>query len=257
MGFDFSDKVNANSSRAIYLQLLDIIEQQIADKKLVEGDMLPSENEFCEAYHISRTTIRQTFRELEGQGLIVRKRGLGTFVSESKVSRHLGNLYSFSEDMKSLGMEPTSKVLSYKLLFKEECPSPMLRFDSERLIEVIRLRLADGRPMLIERTYLPVDLCHDLSWEAMENNALYTLLAEQYGLLPYRAVETYEAVIMTKEESKQLESGVGEAAFLLKRSTWDDQDRLIEYTTSIMPSSRSKFETTMYHDSIKISRKTL
>ena len=53
MGFDFTSQVNPNAPRAIYLQLLDIIEEQIGAKKLAPGEMLPSENEFCDAYHIS------------------------------------------------------------------------------------------------------------------------------------------------------------------------------------------------------------
>ncbi len=257
MGFDFEAKVDPGAPRAIYLQLLDIITQQITAKKLEPGDMLPSENEFCEAYHISRTTVRQALRELEEQGLITRKRGLGTYVTEQKVSRHLGNLYSFSDDMKKLGMTPSSKILSYRLVDKADCLLPMQRFDSDRLIEVVRLRLADERPMLIERTCLPVNLCPDLSWERLENNALYTILSEHYGLQLYKAVETYEAVVLSKEESQTLQCEVGQPAFLLKRSTWDVEQRLIEYTVSVMPSSRSKFEITMYHDSVEIARKPL
>lgn len=256
MGFDFSAKPNEKNSKAIYVQLLDILESQINDKTLVPGDRLPSENEFCSAYHISRTTIRQTFRELEKQGLIVRKQGRGTFVCESKVSRSLGNLYSFSEEMKKLGMVPSSKVLSYRLVSKDACPSNLREFESERLIEVVRLRLADETPMLVEHTYLSVDLCPDLSWERLEKDALYSILSEHYGLQPYRAVETYEAVLMTKEESQQLDCNSGDPAFLIRRSTWDRDDRLIENTSSIMPGLRSKFEITMYHNSVQIERKT-
>ena len=50
--------------------------------------------------------------------------------------------------------------------------------------------------------------------------------------------------------------GCGHLAFLLKRSTWDQNEVLIEYTTSIMPSTRSMFEINMYEDNVKISRKS-
>ena len=150
MAFDFTNKVDPKASRAIYLQLLDMIQGQIQDKSLKPGDMLPSEKEFCQHYHISRTTVRLTFRELEQQGLIIRRRGLGTFISEPKVSRRLGSLYSFTEDMKKLGLTPSSQILSYRLISRE-CGSCALReFQSERLIEVVRLRLANDRPMLLE-----------------------------------------------------------------------------------------------------------
>ena len=256
MGFDFTAKVDPNASRAIYLQLQDIIEDQINTRKLRHGEMLPSENELCDAYHVSRTTVRQAFHELEQQGMIVRKQGLGTFVAEQKVARSLGNLYSFTEDMKKIGITPSSKILSYRLVRKDECSSPLQRFKSERLIEVVRLRLANDTPLLLEKTFLSVDLCPDLSWERLENNALYSILSEHYGLKPRRAVETYEAIIMTEEESKLLDCDKGLPAFLLKRSTWDQNEVMIEYTTSIMPSTRSMFEINMYEDNVKISRKS-
>jgi len=142
MAYDFSMKIEPCTSRAIYLQLLDIIEQQTVDKKLLPGDMLPSENELCQAYGISRTTVRQALRELEAQGLIVRKRGIGTFIQEQKVSRRLGNLYSFSDEIKKLGMTPSSKVLSYRLVSRSDFKSAAMDFESERLIEVQRLRIA-------------------------------------------------------------------------------------------------------------------
>lgn len=257
MAFDFTKELDFKAARAIYLQLLDMIQEQIQNESLKPGDMLPSEMEFCQHYHISRTTVRLTLRELEQQGFIIRRRGLGTYISEPKVSRHLGSLYSFTEDMKKLGLTPSSRILSYRLVSRQEGSAALQEFQSDRLIEVVRLRLANERPMLIESTYLSVELCPDLSWERLENNALYAILAERYHLQPYRAVETYEAVIMSKEESRQLQSKPGEPAFHLCRSTWDAKGRLIEYTTSIMPSSRSKFEITMYHDSVQIMRKTV
>lgn len=255
MAFEFVE-LGKKSSRAIYLQLLDIIKVQIQDKRLQPGELLPSEHEFCDHYGISRTTVRQTFRELEEHGLIVRRRGLGTYISEPKVSRQLGNLYSFSEDMRMLNLLPSNRILSYRILLHDECSGGMCQIQSERLIEVVRLRLANKKPMLIEKTYLPVDLCPDLSWERLENCSLYAILTERYGLTPYRAVETYEATVLTKEESQHLESSAGEPAFLIRRSTWDEKDRMIEYTTSVMPGSRSKFEITMYQDSVHISRRT-
>ena len=106
MNFDFSNEILPDSPESIYLQLFNIIQKQIEDGKLVPGDMLPSEMEFCSAYHISRTTVRQALHELELIGAIERKRGLGTFISSPKLSRNIGNLYSFSDEMHVMGKVP-------------------------------------------------------------------------------------------------------------------------------------------------------
>ena len=257
MNFDFSNEIFSDSPEAIYLQLLNIIQKQIEDGRLVPGDMLPSEMEFCNAYHISRTTVRQALRELELTGAIERKRGLGTYISSPKLSRNIGNLYSFTDEMCKLGKVPSSNIIDFKLVEKDNCPSTAREIDSSRLIDVVRIRLADGCPMLIENTFLPVSLCPNLSWEMLETDSLYTILSKKYGLNIAKAIETYEAIVMTKEESQLLECNAGDPAFLIKRITWDDQGRMIEYTKSITASARSKLEITMYPNSVQAERITV
>ena len=257
MGFDFSYAIDPSSTRPIYVQLLDIISGQIENGLLSPEDLLPSENEFCEAYHISRTTVRQTLHELERRGMIVRKQGRGTFVSIPKVSRNIGTLYSFSEEMRRIGKTPSSRIVGFKLVSKDMCVSEARDLASERILDVVRVRLADGFPMLVENTFLPVGLCPNLSWEMLETQSLYSILSDSYGLSIARAIESYEAVIMTREESQLLECESTGPAFLIRRSTWDDQGRMIEYTKSITPSSRAKFEIFMYPDGVQVERKSL
>lgn len=257
MNFDFSNEILPDSPESIYLQLFNIIQKPIEDGKLVPGDMLPSEMEFCSAYHISRTTVRQALHELELIGAIERKRGLGTFISSPKLSRNIGNLYSFSDEMHIMGKVPSSNIIDFKLIEKEKCPSTAREMDSKRLIDVVRIRLADGCPMLIENTFLPVSLCPNLSWEMLETESLYSILSKKYGLKIAKAIETYEAVVMTKEESQLLECNPGDPAFLIKRVTWDDHGRMIEYTKSITASARSKLEITMYPNGVQAERITV
>ena len=224
MNFDFSNEILPDSPESIYLQLFNIIQKQIEDGKLVPGDMLPSEMEFCNAYHISRTTVRQALHELELIGAIERKRGLGTFISSPKLSRNIGNLYSFSDEMHIMGKVPSSNIIDFKL---------------------------------IENTFLPVSLCPNLSWEMLETESLYSILSKKYGLKIAKAIETYEAVVMTKEESQLLECNPGDPAFLIKRVTWDDHGRMVEYTKSITASARSKLEITMYPNGVQAERITV
>ena len=256
MSFDYSVSINPDNTRTIYMQLLEIISGQIESGALLPGDLLPSENEFCAAYHISRTTVRQALHELEQRGMIERIRGKGTFVLAPKVSRNIGNLYSFSEEMRKIGKTPSSRIINFKLVQKEKCIPAARQLASDRVIDVLRVRIADDCPMLLENTFLPVSLCPNLSWEMLETQSLYSIFSETYGLVIAHAVESYEAVLMTKEESQLLECEPNGPAFLIKRTTWDADGRMIEYTKSITPSSRAKFEINMYPDGIRVNRKT-
>ena len=118
--------------------------------------------------------------------------------------------------MHIMGKVPSSNIIDFKLIEKEKCPSTAREMDSKRLIDVVRIRLADGCPMLIENTFLPVSLCPNLSWE-----------------MP------------------------GDPAFLIKRVTWDDHGRMVEYTKSITASARSKLEITMYPNGVQAERITV
>ena len=75
-------RLSMDSDIPLYSQLVGIIKQNISSGKLGVGDLLPSESELCRAMGISRNTVRQAIGELEEEGLVVRKRGKGTFVAD-------------------------------------------------------------------------------------------------------------------------------------------------------------------------------
>ena len=91
-------------------------------KQLIEGgewkpgDKIPSENELCDKFEVSRMTIRQAINNLVEQGYLYRKRGIGTFVQLPKVEQKLQGMTGFTEDMISRGMNPSSQLLSFRLV---------------------------------------------------------------------------------------------------------------------------------------------
>ena len=104
------------SDKPLYEQLISFIKSDIDDGLLNVGDLLPSENEFCERYDISRPTVRQALSALEEQGLVVRMRGKGSFVTRPKVKRSLKTLYSFSDEVAAMGLKSKSRVIAYEVI---------------------------------------------------------------------------------------------------------------------------------------------
>ena len=78
-----TNRLSMDSNIPLYSQLVGIIKQSISSGELGVGDLLPSEAELCRAMNISRNTVRQAIGELEEEGLVVRKRGKGTFVADT------------------------------------------------------------------------------------------------------------------------------------------------------------------------------
>ena len=124
------ENVRTKKNQPLYLQLVDMLELEIRNS-MSPNDKLLSERELSTTYDVSRITVRQALKELESRGLIYKKQGKGTYVSEIKgPTTDLASAYSFTEHMKELEDE----------LLK-------LRIENAFLKELRRLRLEDEAKM--------------------------------------------------------------------------------------------------------------
>ena len=100
----------------MYFQLKELLRGKIASGEWKPGDMVPSERELSEQYHISRMTARQALSELATEGLLRREQGRGTFVAKPKIEHGLTRLTGFTEDMEARGLQPGDLVIRLELI---------------------------------------------------------------------------------------------------------------------------------------------
>lgn len=249
------EDIDWGSSVPIYSQISSLLKQRINRGVLKVGDMLPSEMYLCDELHISRSTIRKTFAQLEADGLIVRKRGKGTFVAEPKLKRNLNNLYNFSTEMRMLGFKPLSRLIAFDLIKPSAKVANQLGvLESELVYKIVRLRLADGNPMLLETAYIPQKFCPDLSEEEL-TDSLYALISDFTGALPMEAVETYDAVLLTEKQAKLLDCMTGAPAFKIQRVSKNTAGEIFETSTIIAPGDKNRYQIALRRDNISYSRK--
>jgi GntR family transcriptional regulator len=228
-----TDKVDKSSKVPLYLQLMEELIKKIENKVYHVDQKLPSERELCDIYDLSRITVRQALQELEREGYIYKLHGKGTFVASKTFNQNLVRLYSFTEEMKKLGKEPSTKVLSFAEIELEEHLARQLNLDThEEVFQVIRLRLADDEPLMYETSYLPKKHFPDLSATDLVERPMYDVFKEEYQIVVTRAVETFSATLIKEKEAKQLKTENNQAAILLKRFAYFN-DKLIEYTVSV------------------------
>ena len=96
-------------------QVLDLIEQ------LGVGDAIPSERQLCADLGVSRLTVRAALDDLVRDGMLIRRHGSGTFVSEPKIAQEL-TMTSFTEDMRRRGMVPGSRTLDLRVVAGGRAP---------------------------------------------------------------------------------------------------------------------------------------
>lgn len=217
----------------LYYQLKDIIVDKIERGELAENDQLPSERELCDAYKVSRTTVRQTMQELEKEGYIYKIHGKGTFVSPKVYNQSLVKFYSFTEEMKKAGRQPSTKVFSFEKVHADCKVAKIMNLpDGEEVFKVTRLRLADEEPMIFETSYVPVGRFQNLTSKRLEQSPMYEIFRQEYNVSITKAIESFKAVSARKDEAEILRIIEGSPCLMLKRIT-NEQNEVIEYTVSI------------------------
>lgn len=245
------ESLDSLSAKPLYAQLAAQLESLIRSGELKAGELLPSEPELCETLGISRSTVRQAFSSLEEEGYVVRRRGKGTYVNTPKVQRPLSRLCSFTRQMAELGIESASKVLEFERVGADDEGAP---FDlSGEAFKIVRLRLTDGRPFMIDTVYFPVYLAPTLTKEALDNRSLYDVVEEMTGYAPYHAHESYEVVKLSRDEARLLDTE-SRAAFLVKRLTKMKSGALFESASMLIRGDRCRLEAALERDAVAFSR---
>ncbi len=227
----------------LYFQLKELIREKIASGEWKPGDMVPSERELSEQYHISRMTARQALRELAIEGLLRREPGRGTFVAEPKIEHGLTRLTGFTEDMRARGLEPGARVIRLTLMKPPLRAARALQITPEKKIVLLeRLRLAGGEPIALETSHLYFNGVEALLGEDFENHSLYQILSEKYHITPARAVQKIGADLCSQREQEWLQIPSGAPVLRNKRITYDPWGRPFEYTESAYRGDRYVFQ---------------
>lgn len=218
----------------LYNQLVDLLSDKIQNE-MHPGDALPSERDLAETYGLSRTTVRLAMSELEELGLVTRKHGKGTFVSSvSRDTTDLMGTYSFTDQMRSLGRVPHTEVLDFEVreASKFVAQNMDLRL-GEAVFRMRRLRSADGVPMMLERTYMPVKVFDSLTQHMVESKSLYEIVEQDFRMKIKTAEEAFGARAARPDEAKLLKIDENAPVLHLVRTTYNSKNVVIEYTRSV------------------------
>lgn len=237
--------INKNSPIPIYHQLEEYIKQQIEKGELKEDMPIPSERDLSEKLAISRMTVRQAVNNLVTDGYLYRQKGRGTFVNKKKVEQELYGLTSFTEDMLSRGMTPSSKLLSFHIVpADKKIAAELLIAEKDLVYAIKRIRLADGVPMALETAYIPVNLIPGLTEES-SNQSLYRYIEEKLQLTISEAKQEIEASIASRREAETLDIAEGAPILLIVRNSYLNNGIPFELVLSSFRADRYRFIHTM------------
>jgi len=226
----------------VHTQIEDWLAGAIAAGRLAPGDRLPTEHDLAKWFGVSRMTLRHALAELARRGLVTRTvgRGGGTFIAEPKLDRDFTTLAGFSEQLRRHGITPGARVLAAT----EHPAGPTIAAalqitEEDPVYSVRRIRLADGRPLVLEHSHFPAAAFPDML-RCRLDGSLYELLEVKYGQRPHRARERLEAVTASVREAEALEVEEGAPLMLVERTAYSQDGRPLEFARDLFRGDRTR-----------------
>jgi len=236
--------IDRSSPVPLYFQVAQHLENAIDSGAVPTGTLFQNEVDLAASLGLSRPTMRRAMQHLVDKGLVVRRRGIGTRVVKPKLHRPL-ELTSLNDDLNRAGRKPTTEVLSFKRVEAADEVADRLEIpEGTPVLELIRLRRADGEPIAKLINFLPERLAN-FSEEDLAEHGLYDLIRGQ-GIALHSATQTLGARNATAAESRMLDEPKGAALITAQRVTYDDHGMAVEFGTHIYASSRYTFEVQLF-----------
>lgn len=215
---------------------------RISNGDIVAGDKLPPEAGMAHALGVSRMTLRQALAALEARQLLKRRRGRngGTFVVEPKIECDLTGLPGFTEQMRRAQVRAGARVLATETSAADATVAAALGLELGGQVHlVVRLRLGNGEPLAIERTYLPAGVFDGLLDRPL-TGSLYELMAEEYDQAPHTAQESLEAVTADTEQADLLEIQPGAPLVQVTRTAFTISGLPVEHAVDCFRGDRTR-----------------
>lgn len=225
--------MNIDSSKPLYMQLKDMLMERIITGVYRPEEKLPSERELSEELNISRMTVREALKTLVNEGYIYTQVGKGTYVTNPHYQQDT-TLTGFTEQMKKLGKEVSSKVIEFALeTANVEVGSKLELNHNEMVYKLKRIRLANNKVIAIETAYLPQALCRGLDEHDFSRESLYAVLRNQYGMQFSLADQIVVASLASEDEYQIFDINPPAAVLRMKRITKTKQNKVVEYVESV------------------------
>jgi GntR family transcriptional regulator len=216
---------------------------------MAPNSLIPSARELAKTYKVSAMTVRQALVALQQEGMIHSVPGLGTFVSDHKMSKKL-TFVSFSQEISERGMKPSSKIVTaIKTTVKSQDVADSLNIKvGDPVYKIERVRFADKIPMALEESFVSAELIPGLLDFDLAHS-LYEILKNSYEKAVTRAECVVSPINLSKRQADLLDTEVKSAALNFVVVAYDARGRALERCSSIKRGDRFDFKYSIQADS--------
>jgi GntR family transcriptional regulator len=220
--------INHESKIPLHLQVEELLRKMVTTPEFNNGAFLPKEVELANRLGVSRNTIRQATNRLEHEGLLERKKGVGTKAARKKsLTTGLDHWYSFTQEMRERGIHVINLELKIEWVLANTNLSTFFNIDKGRkVLKLSKLKGTAGEPIVYFESYFHPRI-------GLDNNddfemPLYTMLENKYGIMVKRSSENIKAMLAGKM-AKKLKVAESDPILFRERFVYDAGDRPTEY----------------------------
>ena len=246
-------ELNLNRSAGpLYLQIKDILLEDIKKGIYKMNDTIPTEKELQEAFNVSRMTIRLAINELVAEGYVLKERSKGTRVIQPKIIENLNEITNFNREMKALGINYVLYSTEMKIINANKQISEGLSVEmGSEVFALHRVYYVDKEPLVSITSYLPIRLNLSLDEEVYQGS-LYEVLKNDKSILISRTDESIEVAFANKQISEDLGVPQGSAVLLRERQSYDQSLQKVEFVQSFYRPEKYKYSVTHSRKDVNI-----
>jgi GntR family transcriptional regulator len=224
----------------LYEQLAGLLTAAMRDDRLPPGTVLPPEPDLARLAGVSRQTVTRALTGLARHGLVTRRRGVGTFVSEPTIEQPLEGVYSFIRTLIAQGQQPGNRLLGSRITVEREASEFLTGRADAPVFEITRIRLVNGDPLVFEEVFLPIECGERITTAQFRDDVLYEAMESVCGLTVDHADETLRPVLIDTTEAALLGVAAGDPAFLVERFAYASRQPA-EFRRSVIRGDRYQY----------------
>lgn len=234
-GLEGSSALSADAKHFAYDRIAETITAELTNSLWRTGDPLPSETDLASYFNVTRRTVRKALALIERQGLIVKGRGRRTLYRGKLIDWSHDMVVDFPTAARRAGFRQSTRVLRIGEIGAGLGEARALGVPlGEPLGEICRLRLLDGKPVVQQRSVLPLDIAIQIPAVELERRSLYELIRRRSGVGDLFIADEHFAPSHATEEEARL-SGIEEGRPVVRVTrVVGETGRAVEYSNSIL-----------------------
>ncbi len=224
--------------RPRYMQVAEDLRRAITTARYVPGSQMPTENELCDIYKVSRFTVREALRTLQEDGLISRKRGSGTIVEAAGGPRRLKQKLTSVSDLLQYAADTS---FDFKYVGLTQADDRLVRLlgcapgSSWQEFSGLRRAASFDRVLCYTEVFLNQRFTNAPTRLNPKGDTIFRQLENQYGISVTKVTQEFQSVPAGKAEAKALKVDLHSPCLRIVRTYWDNHGEAAEYSVNTHP----------------------